>query len=100
MKKKSLRLMLLAAAFMGIVASVSGQQMKIIPDHPLVNAKSVNECVAGGPGSTSCTINANVQVENFGIGGNCSVSCQGDYYACCGYTCRCVLNINSDLIFP
>ncbi len=45
-----------------------------------VVAGKMSECISGGPGATSCS---------YGNGG-CSVSCAGDYYACCNnVTCTC-----------
>ena len=45
-------------------------------------------CSSGGPGATSCSIEATV----LGSGGACSVTCGPGYYACCSYSsnCRCV----------
>jgi hypothetical protein len=45
-------------------------------------------CNSGGPGATSCSIEATV----LGSGGSCSVSCGPGYYACCSYSanCKCI----------
>ncbi|HEY0156851.1 MAG TPA: hypothetical protein VGF28_06105 [Thermoanaerobaculia bacterium] len=45
-------------------------------------------CDSGGPGATSCSIEAQV----WSSGGSCSVSCGPGYYACCSYSanCRCI----------
>lgn len=53
-------------------------------------AASINDCVAGGYGARSCSIDVDVEVAGFGIGGRCSISCDPGLFACCGYRCRCV----------
>ena len=45
-------------------------------------------CYNGGPGSTSCSISAGVDV-GLGISAGCSVSCGGGYYSCCSLRCIC-----------
>lgn len=56
-----------------------------------LEAKSlwITGCIAGGPGSTSCSMEAG--------GISCSVSCGGGYYSCCSLTsgCKCVKQENS-----
>ena len=89
MNKKNLKMFILVMTCIGFVANLKGQQITEVPDNPIIFAKTTTECVAGGPNTISCAINADVQVENYGIGGNCSVTCQGNAYACCGYTCKC-----------
>lgn len=56
-----------------------------------VAQKTPGECTSGGPGATSCSQ---------GLGGvSCSVSCQGQSYACCKTgtppECTCVVWGNS-----
>lgn len=46
-------------------------------------------CYNGGPGSTSCSIGAGISIGQGGVSGDCSVSCQDGYYACCGIRCTC-----------
>ncbi len=52
---------------------------------------SAVSCGSGGPGSTSCSVKA----EIMGIAQECSVTCGAGYYACCSPmqgTCKCVKN--------
>lgn len=46
-------------------------------------------CYNGGPGATSCSIDAGIEIAGWGVSGACSVSCKGEYYACCGIRCTC-----------
>ena len=46
-------------------------------------------CYAGGKGSTSCSIDAGIEVAGMGVAGGCSVSCDHGYYACCSLRCTC-----------
>lgn len=48
-----------------------------------------NICYNGGPGSTSCTIEAGVDAFGGGVSTGCQVSCESGYYACCGLRCTC-----------
>jgi len=49
-------------------------------------------CYNGGPGSSSCSIDAGISISGYGMTGGCSVSCQSGYYACCTLRCTCVKN--------
>lgn len=46
-------------------------------------------CYSGGRGSTSCSIDAGIEIIGVGIAGGCSVSCSGGYYSCCSLRCTC-----------
>ncbi len=80
---------MIALAVYAQSATNDNPQVTLIPDQPIYVADSIGQCVSGGEKATVCSINMDVQVSGYGIGGNCSVSCFGDTYACCGYTCRC-----------
>lgn len=48
------------------------------------------DCVSGGPGSTSCEISGTIM----GVATSCKVECKADHYSCCkddfnGLSCKC-----------
>lgn len=53
----------------------------------LTNIESLfDDCIAGGPGATSCSMTDGIE----GIEGGGSVSCGGGYWACCSIKgCHC-----------
>lgn len=59
------------------------------PKRKVVSDRS---CYNGGPGSTSCSIEAGIQIAGYGVSGGGSVSCESGMYACCGLSCTCKPN--------
>lgn len=59
----------------------------------LADGESGIGCIAGGPGSTGCTIEISAQVVGSGGTLTCSVTCASGFYACCTITgCTCKAN--------
>ena len=50
---------------------------------------SCGYCYSGGPGATSCSIEAGTEILGLGASMGCSVTCSGSYYACCSLRCIC-----------
>lgn len=48
-----------------------------------------NYCYNGGEGSTSCSINAGIEIKGGGVTTGCSVSCEVGFYSCCRLRCTC-----------
>lgn len=48
-----------------------------------------NVCYNGGPGASSCSIEAGINVFGFGTSIKCEVKCRDGFYACCGLRCTC-----------
>ena len=57
--------------------------------NPEYNFPICTKCHSGGEGALSCSINGGVEIVGVGVTEGCSVSCQGDYFACCATECRC-----------
>lgn len=51
--------------------------------------KDCTYCHNGGPGSTSCSIEAGIDLMGSGTSVGCSVSCKENYYSCCSLRCIC-----------
>ncbi|MCD8388385.1 MAG: hypothetical protein LUD17_16115 [Bacteroidales bacterium] len=82
-------LIALLVAFMGL-----GYAYSYDADTPQEEEKEnpyVSECVYGGPGYDYCTNPLTFTVVGEGNGGGCSITCIGNYYACCTMSgCKCV----------
>lgn len=56
---------------------------------PKRKVTSDSSCITGGPGSTSCSIEAGIEILGCGVSVGGSVSCSSGKYACCGLGCNC-----------
>ena len=56
---------------------------------PEDNSFICQNCYSGGPGASSCSIEAGIDIVGSGMSGSCSVSCNQGYYACCSIRCIC-----------
>jgi len=57
----------------------------------LANVEALGgECIAGGTGSSGCSIEGGLDILGNGGSIKCSVDCTGGYYACCSLSgCHC-----------
>ena len=53
-------------------------------------------CHSGGPGASSCTINAGTVIIGYGVATGCDTSCPDGTYACCSLKCTCEKDINKN----
>lgn len=87
MKKLYLILALLVGA--NVIVALGNQsevEISILSEQGGEPAVDIDpECISGGPGSTSCSLNWNGLI--------CDVSCNGKHYACCGQKVVVVKNI-------
>lgn len=86
MKKKVLYL--LAALFLcQLIAIAEGpnHELEVCDDEIKENGGGGDSytCSSGGPGSSSCTVSANIGIGDGSGGTSCSVTCNSGYYACC-----------------
>ena len=58
-------------------------------EDPEYNFPICTKCHSGGEGTEACSINGGIEIVGVGVTEGCSVSCQGDYFACCATECRC-----------
>ena len=88
-------LALLATAGYGVNKSMNSDanlsDLALANVEALANGES-SYCYAGGVGSTSCSIDAGIEILGVGVAGGCSVSCNSGYYACCSLRCTCIKN--------
>lgn len=100
MKKKkffsicSASLMLMAAVWCGIQQFSTGSSRFSFLTLSNVtslasNESGADECYNGGRGAISCTISPGTVLNDGSVSTGCSVTCGGNYYACCGRQCTC-----------
>lgn len=90
MKKVYLTLVMLALANILLFATKNQQET--------VSTLSSEGCRHGGIGASGCSIGVDLNVMGDGLGGNCKVTCEAGYYACCGISCTCKKKGPRDLI--
>lgn len=90
MKKLSILFVLIVAnmavALASIGATGSQEPEVLVAD---IASTAASTCTAGGPGSTQCSIQAGQSIDG-GVSIGCSVTCNHEFYACCGVDCKCV----------
>lgn len=97
MKRRSFILSVLLVCMNLFVAVARQQSLYNNEPFTLNNVETLNrsesddDCIAGGQGSSSCSIEGGIEIVGNGVTVGCSVSCNSGYYACCGLTsCDCV----------
>ena len=81
MKKKSVLLFYIVIIFFTAYAYSNPGDIKEPVEHD--GGASSYTCSSGGPGSSSCTVSANIGIGDGSGGTSCSVTCNSGYYACC-----------------
>jgi hypothetical protein len=101
-KKIICGLAVLAVAVIATVnVAISNKNVSRLTDLQLANVEALASeasndseswnpvCINGGAGASQCSIGASVEIAGYGFSGDCSVTCNSGYYACCGIRCTC-----------
>lgn len=89
------RLLLASLVMVNIALFAMGKayqsQITLPQSTAAVENYSDSECYAGGPGSSQCSIRAGLVISFVSVKDDCTVTCNPDYYACCGLEgCHCI----------
>lgn len=75
-----------------VLNTTTKQQSNLTLDSVEVLTFGEGDCISGGHGAKSCSVQGGIKIDGVGSSVECSVSCYDDFYACCGFGCHCIPN--------